>query len=166
VPTLIDANVLSNLAAVDRFDLLDLLQDPIYLSSTVYDETQRGVEEGYTFLAKIDQALADARLSVTTLEGEQEWRLYQTIPTKLHRGEAMSLTIARCREWHLLTDDRAARMVARRLGVAHSGTLALLIRAVRQGHLTLDEGNDLLVEMIARARYRSPVSDLRDLLKE
>jgi predicted nucleic acid-binding protein len=155
VPTLIDANVLSNLAAVDRFDLLDLLQDPIYLSSAAYDETQRGIEEGYGFLAKVDQALADARFSVTTLEGEQEWRLYQ-----------MSLAIARCRGWHLLTDDRAARMVARRLGVAYSGTLGLLIRAVRQGHLTLDEGNSLLSGMIARARYRSPVSDLRDLLKE
>jgi predicted nucleic acid-binding protein len=166
MPTLIDANVLSNLASVDRFDLLDLLHDSIYLSSAVYDETQRGIEEGYTFLTKVDHALAEARFSVTTLEGEQEWRLYQTIPTKLHRGEAMSLAIARCRGWHLLTDDRAARMVARRLGVAYSGTLALLIRAVQQGHLTLDEGNDLLAEMIARARYRSPISDLRDLLKE
>jgi predicted nucleic acid-binding protein len=70
------------------------------------------------------------------------------------------------RGWHLLTDDRAARMVARRLGVTCSGTLALLIRAVRQGILTLDEGNDLLAEMIARARYRSPVSNLRDLLEQ
>ena len=166
MPTLIDANVLSNLASVDRFDLLDLLQDAIYLSSAVYDETQRGIEEGYTFLTRVDHALADARFSVTTLEGEQEWRLYQTIPTKLHRGEAMSLAIAHSRGWHLLSDDRAARIVARRLGVAYSGTLALLIRAVRQGILTVDQGNDLLAEMIARARYRSPVSDLRDLLEQ
>ena len=166
MPTLIDATVLSNLASVDRLDLLDLLQDSIYLSSAVYDETQRGIEEGYGFLARVDQALTDTRFSMTTLESEQEWHLYQTVPTKLHRGEAMSLAIANCRGWRLLTDDRAARMYARRLGVAYSGTLGLLCYAVRQGHLALDEGNGLLAEMIARARYRSPVSDLRDLLEE
>jgi predicted nucleic acid-binding protein len=166
VPTLIDANVLSNLASVDRLDLLDLLQDAIYLSSAAYDETQRGIEEGYEFLAKVDRALTDERFSVTTIEGEQEWRLYQTIPTKLHRGEAMSLAIARCRGWHLLTDDRAARAYARSLGVGCSGTLALLVRAIRVGRLTMDEANHLLAEMIARARYRSPVRDLRDLLEE
>jgi predicted nucleic acid-binding protein len=164
VPALIDANVLSNLASVDRLDLLDLLQDSVYLSSAAYDETQRGIEEGYAFLGRVDQALADARFSVTTLDGEQEWRLYQTIPTKLHRGEAMSLAIARRRGWHLLTDDRAARVYARFLGVGCSGTLGLLVRAIRVGRLTMDEGNRLLAEMIARARYRSPVRDLRDLL--
>jgi len=166
VPTLIDANVLSNLTSVDRLDLLGLLQDAIYLSSAAYDEIQRGIEDGYEFLARVDRALADARFFVTTLEGEQEWRLYQTIPTKLHRGEAMSLTIARCRGWHLLTDDRAARAYARSLGVGCSGTLALLVRAIRVGRLTVDEANDLLTEMISRARYRSPVRDLRDLLEE
>jgi len=166
VPTLIDANVLSNLASVDRLDLLNLLQDAIYLSSAAYDETQRGIEEGYEFLARVDQALADARFSVTTLEDKQEWRMYQTIPTKLHRGEAMSLAIARCRGWHLLTDDRATRMYAKTLGVGYSGTLGLLVRAIRVGRLTMDQGNHLLTEMIARARYRSPVHDLRDLLEE
>ena len=166
MPTLIDANVLSNLTSVDRLDLLDLLQDSIYVSSAAYDETHRGIEEGYAFLARVNQALTDARVSVTTLESEQEWRLYQTIPAKLHRGEAMSLAIARCRGWHLLTDDRAARMYAKTFGVGCSGTLGLLVRAVRVGRLTMDEGNHLLTEMIARARYRAPVRDLRDLLEE
>jgi predicted nucleic acid-binding protein len=161
---LVDATVLSNLASVNRLDLLDLLQDSIYVASAVYEEVQRGIEEGYEFLTSVDLALTDACLLLTTLEGEREWQLYQSVPVKLHRGEAMSLAIASCRQWRTLTDDRAARSYAKRLDVPTSGTLGLLCYAVRSRRLALEEANTLLAEMIARARYRSPVTDLQDIL--
>ena len=164
MPVLIDATVLSNLAAVERLDLLRLLSDALYLASTVYEEIQQGVEEGYEFLAGIDTALESGLFSLVTLEGENEWHTYRAMPDTLQRGEAMSLAIARGRGWRFLTDDRAARMYAERLGVSYSGTLGLLRYAVQKGHLTLEAGNALLTGMIVRARYRSPVSDLRTLL--
>jgi predicted nucleic acid-binding protein len=166
MPVLIDATVLSNLAAVGRLDLLSLLRDTLFLASAVYEEIQQGLEEGYAFLANVDQALDSGLLALITLENEGEWRQYRAMPDKLQRGEAMSLAIARRRGWRFLTDDRAARMQASRLGVSYSGTLGLLRYAVQKGHLTLEEGNTLLAGMIARARYRSPVSDLRALLEE
>jgi predicted nucleic acid-binding protein len=82
------------------------------------------------------------------------------MPDKLQRGEAMSLAIAHQRGWRVLTDDRAARKNAERLGVSASGTLGLLRYVLQKGHLTLEEGNMLLDGMIRQARYRSPVSDL------
>lgn len=136
------------------------------LASTVYEEIQQGVEEGYEFLAGIDKSLGSGLFSLVTLEGENEWRTYHAMPDTLQRGEAMSLAIARCRGWRFLTDDRAARMYAGRLGVSYSGTLGLLRFAVQKSHLTQEDGNVLLTEMIARARYRSPVSDLRTLLQD
>jgi predicted nucleic acid-binding protein len=166
VPVLIDTTVLSNLAAVERLDLLRLLSDSLYLASAVYDEIQQGVEEGYEFLASIDKSLDSGLFSLVTLEGENEWHTYRAMPDTLQRGEVMSLAIAHDRGWRFLTDDRAARMSAGRLGVSYSGTLGLLRYAVQKGHLTLEEGNALLTEMIARARYRSPVSDLRALLQD
>jgi predicted nucleic acid-binding protein len=162
-PILIDTTVLSNLAAVERLDLVGLLRAPLYLASAVYDEIQQGIAEGYTFLTNTDRALDSGLLSLVTLEGEEEWSLYRVVPGKLQRGEAMSLAIARHRGWHFLTDDRAARGYAEQSGVACSGTLGLLRYAVKSGHLTLEEGNELLAGMVARARYRSPVNDLRDL---
>ncbi|GAB4533179.1 MAG: hypothetical protein Kow0063_14780 [Anaerolineae bacterium] len=166
MPFLIDATVLSNLAAVGRLDVLNLLRAPLYLASAVYDEIQQGLEEGYDFLSGVDKSLDSGLFSLTTLDSEDEWRHYRAMPDKLHRGEAMSLAIACHRRWHFLTDDRAARIHAMRLGVSCSGTLSLLRYAVQKGYLTVEEGNMLLAGMIKRARFRSPVSDLRTLLEE
>jgi predicted nucleic acid-binding protein len=38
MPTLVDATVLSNLAAVSRLDLLGILSDTVYVASAVYEE--------------------------------------------------------------------------------------------------------------------------------
>ncbi len=166
MPVLVDTTVLSNLAAVGRLDLLNLLPDACYLASAVYEEIQQGLAEGYEFLSQVDRVLDSGLLLLVTIESEEEWQRYRDIPGRLQRGEAMSLAIARCRGWRLLTDDRAARAYAECTGVSCSGTLGLLCYAVRRRRLTIDEGNALLGEMIAHARYRSPVTDLRALLEE
>lgn len=166
MPILVDATVLSNLAAVGRLDLLSLLRAPLYLASAAYEEIQQGLTEGYEFLANVDDALDSGLLSLVTIESDVELQRYRDIPEKLHRGEAMSLAIAQCRGWQFLTDDRAARTHAEHLEVSFSGTLGLLLYAVRKDHLAVEEGNELLAKMIERARYRSPVSDLRLLLEE
>jgi len=44
-----------------------------------------------------------------------------------------------------------------------SGTLGVLTRLVDIGHFTLNEANDLLLQMIATG-YCSPVSSLRDII--
>jgi predicted nucleic acid-binding protein len=163
MPILIGATVLSNLASVGRLDLVSLVPDICYLASAVYEEIQQGVEEGYDFLSEVDKAIDSDLLHLVTLTGEEEWRLYRTMPDKLHRGEAMSLAIAVHRGWRLLTDDRAARLHAGRRGVSCSGTLGLLRYAVQKSYVTLEEGNGLLTAMIEHARFRSPVNDLRQL---
>jgi predicted nucleic acid-binding protein len=164
MPILIDTTVLSNLAVVDRLDLLKLLPDTCYLASAVYEEIQQGLAEGYEFLAGVDRILDTGLLLLVTIESEAELQQYRNVPNKLQRGEAMSLAIGRCRGWRLLTDDRAVRTQAERIGVPCSGTLGLLCLAARKGAIAIDEGNTLLGEMILRARYRSPVNDLRSLL--
>ena len=166
MPILINTTVLSNLAAVERIDLLDIFQEKCYVASAVYEEIQQGLAEGYNFLVHVDAALDSGIVALVTLETEAELQRYRAMSHKLHSGEAMSLAIARCRNWRFLTDDRAARTYADRLGVPCSGTLGLLVYTVKRGHLTLEAGNTLLSGMIARARYRSPVSDLHALLEE
>ena len=63
----------------------------------------------------------------------------------------------------VLTDDRDARELVRRLRIPLSGTLGVLTRLVDIAHLSLDEANALLLQMIA-AGYRSPVTSLRDII--
>lgn len=95
---------------------------------------------------------------------EAELVLLATLSRRLHSGEAACLCLARHRGWGFLTDDRAARAQAQSWGVPFSGTLGVLILAIQDGRLTLEDGNTLLRGMVQRANYRSPVSDLQQLL--
>jgi predicted nucleic acid-binding protein len=166
MPILIDATVLSNLAVVDRLDLLGSFGDTIYMVPVVYEEIRRGIEEGYEFLDRVNEALDAGLVHLAGPENDAEWRRFREMPGKLHLGEAMSLAIASQRGWRFLTDDRAARIHARRLGISYAGTFGLLGYAIQRGQLTIEEGNSLLDKMITRARYRPPANDLRILFEE
>jgi len=89
MPVLIDATVLSNLAAVERLDLLNLLRDTLYVASAVYEEIQQGLDQGYEFLTNVDQALDSGLFLLITLKDEGEWRQYREMPGKLQLGEAI-----------------------------------------------------------------------------
>lgn len=164
---LANTTVLSNFAAAGRLDLLRLLFGTLYVAQAVLDELQAGLDEGYTFYSGIEGEVhpycEEGWLRLVTIEGEEELGLLQRMPLKLHRGEAMSLAIAKCRGWRFLTDDRAARRIADELGISRAGTLAILAQAITHSLITLDEGNNLLREMIVH-HYQSPVSDLAQIL--
>jgi predicted nucleic acid-binding protein len=89
--------------------------------------------------------------------------VYTALLQAIDPGEAMSLAIAGARGWIVYTDDGRARRIAGRRGVTVGGTIGLLRRLVTEHVLTMDEANGLLRDMIDRARYRAPVTDLRDL---
>jgi predicted nucleic acid-binding protein len=59
----------------------------------------------------------------------------------------------------LVTDDLAARRLAKERDVPVTGTLGILIESVRSNFLTLSEANAILADMI-RQRYRSPIDRL------
>jgi predicted nucleic acid-binding protein len=98
------------------------------------------------------------------IEGEKEFDIYQRIPSKLHRGEAASLAIAAYRHWGFLTDDRAARNYAKNLGVEIGGTLGILVQLMKRNHLSIAEANFQLDQMVSKAKYHSPVTNIAVLL--
>ena len=89
------------------------------------------------------------------LETAGEQGLYAELSQALGPGEARQLTLA--------TDDLAARRAAAARGVKLTGTLGILVRLVREKHLTLAEANNVLTDMIA-LHYRTPVNRLDDLI--
>jgi predicted nucleic acid-binding protein len=122
---------------------------------------------GYAFYDGIDKHIrpfaADGWLHLVTMT-DKELQFSASLPSHLHQGERACLCIARQRGWGILTDDRAAREQARAWNLLLSGTLGVLLLAIRDGHLTVDAGNTLLGEMIERANYRAPTTDLNLLL--
>jgi uncharacterized protein len=165
---IVHTTVISNFASMDQLDVLRQLYGSLAMSTDVYNEIQEGLAEGYRFYEGIEQwvqPLAEGGwLHLTSLSHEQEIRYFRELPARLHRGEMSSLAIARHRGWLLLTDDRAARIEATRLGVLVSGSLGWLVLAVERHLCSLSQANIWLQEMM-RQGYRSPVTDLTPLLK-
>jgi predicted nucleic acid-binding protein len=164
---IVNTTVISNFASIGQLDMLRQLYGALAMSTDVYDEIQAGLEEGYRFYAGLEQwiqPLAEGGwIHLTSLSHEQELRYFRELPARLHRGEMSSLAIARHRGWLLLTDDRAARTEATRLGVLVSGSLGCLVLAVERHLCSLAQANSWLQEMM-RQGYRSPVTDLTPLL--
>lgn len=164
---LINSTVLSNFAVVRRFDLLRDPHNTLFIPIEIYHEIQEAQAVGYSFYFDFERFLypfsADGLFQLVTMN-EDELLLFTSLPSKLHRGEAACLCIARNRSWGFLTDDRAARQQANSWNVPISGTLGILTLAVQNGILTLADGNSLLRAMITDANYRSPVEDLSLLM--
>ncbi len=93
----------------------------------------------------------------------QEQALFIELSLSLAAGEASCLALAIVRSLVLVSDDRAARQQASERGVRLTGTLGILVRAVREHHISLLEANDTLAQMIA-LRYRAPLQRLDDLI--
>lgn len=87
------------------------------------------------------------------------------LPPRLGAGERTCVSVAVHRQGLFVSDDLDARGVAQHYGVPVTGTLGILVLDVRQGHLSRDEANVLLKQMIA-AGYRSPVTELDNLLSQ
>jgi predicted nucleic acid-binding protein len=88
---------------------------------------------------------------------------FETFHEYLGTGEASCLAVAQERGHRLATDDKDARRLARQLGISLTGTIGILAILVKQGDLTLVEGDRLLQEMVA-AGYRAPLATLEDML--
>jgi len=80
-----------------------------------------------------------------------------------HIFDTTVLTLAISRGLTFVTDDLAARRLARERNVPVTGTLGILIGSVRDGVLSLLEANAMLADMI-RQRYRAPVDRLDEFV--
>lgn len=161
----LDTTVLSNFALIGQFQLLErLYAGRACATLMVAEEIHRGIEAGYRALEVIESALGPAGwLSVVAIQADDEHVSYVSLLASLGAGEASCLAVARSRDMILATDDRAARREAAQLGVPVTGTLGMLVRLVREGHVSLMHANDLLSQMIQQG-YRSPIEQLGDLL--
>ncbi|MFZ4850891.1 MAG: hypothetical protein ACOYL7_17355 [Caldilinea sp.] len=162
-----NTTVISNFASVRQLELLHNLLVDVYISTEVYGEIQDGVTEGIEHYQGIEEDIypfsLDGWLHLTSLQGDDELRLFNSLPAALHRGESSCLAIASARGWAFITDDSRARKAARSLGIPISGTLGLLIEAVKADLLSVSEADNLLHEMILLG-YRSPHSTVSELM--
>jgi predicted nucleic acid-binding protein len=162
-----DSTALSYFARLDRLDLLEkCYRHQACTTIFVCDEIQRGITAGYPLrpiLRALKPLSSDGWLVVVSLESAQEQSLFVQFSSTLGPGESSCLSVARSRGYVVVTDDLAARRAAGSHNIDVTGTIGILVRLVRERHVSLQEANDLLAGMIV-LRYRSPVARLDDLV--
>ena len=154
-----DNTVLSNFALIGREDILaKLFKDTLFTTEEVLKELKRG--EQRNVLPKRDWQW----IGVLKVESSKEEFLFRLFAGSLGKGESSCLSIAISRDLKVLTDDKDARKLAQRREVPVSGTIGVLVEAVREELLSTEEGNTMLSEMIEKG-YFSPFETLDELIK-
>ena len=149
---IVDTTVISNFSLIGRLDLLEGIKD-LCVTKEVWDELDIANKKG---LLKISQT--DLKAEILRMN-EDEKESFLRLSSRFGRGEASCLAIALHRDAGILTDDLDARRFAQRGNVPVSGSIGVLVKCITSGHLSLEQGNELLSCMIQKGFF-SPVENL------
>jgi predicted nucleic acid-binding protein len=146
-----DASPLICLAAIRQFNLLRILYGEVLIPAVVWQEITH--IPSFSSVAT-HEAAAEARtagwLRVVTPNNRP---LVTQLETVLDSGEAEAIALAvECKPSLLLIDERDGRQVARTLDVPLTGTLGVLLRAKKLGHMPAIK--PLLTELIEQHQFR------------
>ncbi|MBK5275113.1 MAG: DUF3368 domain-containing protein [Desulfuromonadales bacterium] len=161
-----DTMVISNFAKVGQLELLRRIYPAnAFCSGFVVAEVLRGFRQGHTGLEPLVQLLSDGWPRQDDLSTPAERRLYARISVSLGDGESSCLALAARRGYVFACDDRLARSEAVRLGIPLTGTVGILIKAVRNGVIDLRKANAVLKQMIAAGFYAPMARITREMVE-
>jgi len=156
-----DSCVLSNFALSDSIWILKrLYAGKAYITDFVSLEIVRGIHSGHEKLFEVSLALKDKWLKETVLKTRQEKALFEKLSVSLGAGEASCIAVAKNKRYVFASDDRVARQEAVLLNVAVTGTIGILLRAVKRNLINANEGDKLLKKMIETGFY-SPITSFK-----
>jgi len=149
-----DACVLSNFAFSDSLAILKTLYpDSVFTADMVLLENLRGIRKGHEQLVRIRSAVADGWLRELSCSTPEEKRFFEALSLSLGVGESACIAIAGQRNFVFACDDRAARKEATLCGVMLTGTIGILIKAVRVGEIELRKANSILKKLVEYGFY-------------
>jgi predicted nucleic acid-binding protein len=155
VTALLDTTLLSNFAHAGRPDvLLSVLRDAA-TTPQVLGELREGERLGLV-------PLCDWSWLPIWAPTQDEMRVAAAWAHQFDPGEAKCLAVAQARRCRFLSDDAAARQFAEGQGLFVSGTLGVLLKAVKMGVLRMNTVDELLHVTIGRG-YRAPIRSLLEI---
>jgi predicted nucleic acid-binding protein len=158
----VDANVLINLALVDRLDILGSLAGfefvaPAEAVREVVSEVQQ---------QRVASALRAGYLREVRLEDIPGQETFAELRPTMGSGEAACLALAATRGWLVASDEKRLflREARRRLGPGHVlNTAGLLLLAIRCGRMSVDEA-DQSKRLLEQHRFRMTFRSFHELL--
>lgn len=149
-----DTSPLCYLALIGEGNLLPVLFDEVWIPPAV------AMELAQAETPHVVRAWLEARPAWLRLAAAPDTSALPVTP-RLHFGEKQSIALCMTlKPDFVLLDDRAARKVARELGLPMMGTLAVLQVASRRGYIDLPSA----LARLARTSFRATPELLRNLL--
>jgi predicted nucleic acid-binding protein len=159
---LVDANILFNLAFVNRLSLLGALPDldfhvPEEVLAEIVSERERTL---------VEESLRQGHLGETTFSEVAELALFVELRRRLGMGEAACLAVAVHRGALIASDEKRAfrREAETRLGPGRIlNTPGLLVLSIRSGLLTIEEADEIKRALESK-RFRMKFGSFRELI--
>lgn len=168
--TLVDNNVLSALAKIERLDLLDSVFETVATTPAVLDELHSDSVAGYAFVDRIDdQKSYNGGWLVVRSPTDAELALAdEIVDHTLSFTDAQCLAVAEHRDERLLTDDARLGATAVERGGTTVWDLPLFLETcVADGHVpTPDALSELLSDFKTEDNYRFAQADIDRLYDE
>ena len=138
------------LAKAGALHLLNHVYQEVIIPPAVYNEVVvKGLKKGYPDAALVKAAVKKGYIRVEKAPSKNIEKILKQAPM-LHKGEAEALALAlHHKPCHVLIDDRAARLVARALGLEAHGTLYILAAAAARKAITAEEAMKTLDKLVA-----------------
>jgi predicted nucleic acid-binding protein len=159
-----DACILINLLRAHRLDLLGAVPPYVFfipkeaLGEITYPDQQ----------AELQEALDRGWIQETRLEAIAELQIFARANEQLGSGESACLALAQARNWILGTDDsKGAKWgkVISASGIQILNTPGILLLAIRQGVLTIEQADEIKT-LLEASRFRMGFASFRDLVTE
>lgn len=162
---LIDTDILSTFAKIERFDLLFQLfkGKSLCIAPSVFQEICNGVNDGYSSLESVLKIVHNKQIGILPLT-EAEVVERTAVPQSFGAGELDSLVICKHRKLLLVTNDKRVTRFCENKGIRYIALNALLRMLWKNSILAKEEVRYLIEEIEKKDR----VSILRkdDILTE
>lgn len=148
----VDNNVLSSLAKIDRLELLPAVFETTGTPPAVLDELGRAEAAGYDFVEQINAVKAhnDGWLAIIAPTEAEFERANEIQDHALSTTDARCLAIASCRNCRLVTDDAHVGTIGRQQDVAVWDLVLFLQAAVRTGAISTAEDLSAIIDALHR----------------
>lgn len=148
MPAVSDADVLIHLAKLGRLTLLSVLYGPVRVPACVKGEALPG---RYPDEAALSQAFQEGGLVAEETDAARAERLAETHRIDAGEGHVKALAESR-RATLVLSNEKRLREAVRAEGFPVVGTLGVLLRAVKAGHLPKEEAEAALRKVASEER--------------
>jgi len=137
-----NAGPLIHLARIGQLELIKSIFGDVVVPKTVWTEVvERGKEKGEPNAFLVDEA-GWIKVVEDPARADEMARM-----AGIHKGEACAILLAKSMGVPVLLDDSGARRFAQGLELTVVGSVGILLRAVRLGIITVDDGLRYLGEL-------------------